>query len=147
MTQTVLLKLARGIQTFSRNSSGSFRSWLKTVAHHSWYDLVQSRQYKILKGGTGLRQQLESTEAPDDLAAQLEDEWDQELMKLATDRVKTRVQPKTWEAFEMTAIQGQSTDNVAERLEMSLSAVYKAKSNVVKMLQEESELLEATEFS
>ena len=58
-----------------------------------------------------------------------------------------RVNPKTWQAFELTAIEQLPSNEVAERLEMRLEAVYKAKSNVLKLLREEVEGLEQAEFA
>jgi len=145
--QTVLLKLSREIGKFEKRHNGSFRAWLKTVSHHAWHDLVTSRQHKIAKGGDALERKLASEEARDDLAKQLEAGWDQELMQLASDRVQLRVQPKTWQAFQLAAVESLAGESVAVQLEMSLVSVYKAKSNVLKLLQEEVQSLEASEFS
>ena len=142
VTQTVLLKMAKNIGQFDKQV-GSFRGWLKTISHHAWYDLVNSRQHQVAKAG----ERLESEEARDDLTRQLEAAWDQELMQLASDRVRLRVHPKTWKVFELTAIEGVPGQTVADQLEMNLPAIYKAKSNVMKMLQDEAQSLERTEFA
>ena len=147
VSQVVLTKLAKEIGKFEKRSDGSFRGWLKTVSHHCWYDLVTSRQHKIAKGGEELERKLDSEEARDDLTKQLEAAWDQELLQLASDRVRLRVQPKTRQAFELSAVENLAGDDVASRLEMNLSTVYKAKSNVLKLLQEEVKNLEQTEFA
>jgi len=146
VTQTVLLKMAKNIGKFDKRI-GSFRGWLKTISHHAWYDLINSRQHKVAKGGETLAQRLESEEARDDLARQLEAAWDQELMQLASDRVRLRVHPKTWKAFELTAIEAVPGQTAADQLEMNVPAIYKAKSNVMKMLQDEAQSLERTEFA
>ena len=143
--QTVLLKLSKEIGKFDKQI-GSFRAWLKTISHHAWYDLVQSRGHKVAKGGEALERRLASEEARDDLAKQLEAAWDQELMQLASCRVQLRVQPKTWRAFQLIAVERLSRDDVAEQLGMSVAAVYKAKSNVLKLFQEEVRNLEESEF-
>ena len=145
VTQAVLVRMVRNIGKFDKRV-GSFRAWLKTIAHHAWYDLINSRQHKVRKGGETLERRLESEKARDDLARQLESAWDQELLQLASDRVRLRVRPKTWSAFEQTAIQGVAGQDVADELGMNLPAVYKARSNVTKLLQEEIQSLEDTEF-
>ena len=144
--QTVLLKLSKEIARFDKQR-GSFRGWLKTVAHHAWYDLIQSRGHKLAKGGEELERRLSSEEARDDLAKELEAAWEQELMQLASGRVQLRVKPKTWQAFQLAAVQHLPGDEVAEQLEMSLASVYKAKSNVLKLFHEEVRSLEESEFS
>ena len=52
-------------------------------------------------------------------------------------RVRLRVQPHTWEAFRMVALDGMSGAAVGERLGMKVATVYVARSKVQKMLQEE----------
>lgn len=147
VAQNVLLKLSREITKFEKREDGSFRGWLKTVAHHAWHDLVTSRQHTIARGSEDVRKQFETEEARDDLAKELEAAWDQELMQLASDRVQLRVHPKTWRAFRLSAIELIPGEQVAEKLEMNLPTVYKAKSNVLKMLQAEVQQLEQSEFA
>jgi hypothetical protein len=50
---------------------------------------------------------------------------------------RLRVQPKTWEAFRLLALEDHSGNEVAERLGMKVSAVFVAKRNVRKMIEEE----------
>ena len=145
VTQVVLVKMVKSIGKFDKQV-GSFRAWLKTISHHAWYDLIKTRQYKVVKGGETLSRRLQSEEARDDLGRQIEAAWDQELLQLASDRVRLRVHPNTWSAFDRTAIQGVAGQDVADELGMNLPAVYKARSNVTKLLQEEIQSLEKTEF-
>jgi RNA polymerase sigma-70 factor (ECF subfamily) len=57
-------------------------------------------------------------------------------------RVRQRVQSQTWEAFRLTAIEGQSGATVASQLGIPVTSVYKAKSNIQKQLEAEVHLLE-----
>lgn len=147
VTQAVLLKLAKGIQRFNKDSGGSFRAWLKTLAHHAWYDLVSSRQHKLAAGSTDLATALESLDAKDELAQCLETEWEQELIQLASVRIKKRVDEKTWQAFKLMTTESLSAQEVSSQLGINLTSAYKAKSNVLKMLKEEVARLEASEFA
>jgi RNA polymerase sigma-70 factor (ECF subfamily) len=51
-------------------------------------------------------------------------------------RVRERVEPHTWEAYRLTALEGQAGAAVAGQLNMEVGTVYKAKSKVHAMLQE-----------
>ena len=62
---------------------------------------------------------------------------EQDLVDLASERVRLRVKAKTWQAFELAALFGMSGEEIAERLGMPLASVYVARHNVVKMLREE----------
>jgi RNA polymerase sigma-70 factor (ECF subfamily) len=52
-------------------------------------------------------------------------------------RVQLRVAPQTWEAYRLTAPEGVSGAEAAERINMQVTQVYLAKRRVQKLLQEE----------
>ncbi len=80
---------------------------------------------------------LQSLEARTDLLSRLDTEFDQEMLAEAMGRVQQRVEPHTWEAFRLTAIEDRSGADVAELLQVKVATVFKAKSKVLKMLQDE----------
>ena len=83
--------------------------------------------------------QLNQLEARDDLARRLAEEFDLELLERANDEVQGLVEPQTWQAFRLTAEEGLSGAEVAQRLNMSVAAVFKARSRVQQMLRERVE--------
>jgi RNA polymerase sigma-70 factor (ECF subfamily) len=142
VTQTVLAKLLRSMQTFEYDPSHRFRGWLKTVAHHAWQDLIRARRELAAGGDASSSDPLALLAARDDLAARVEAAYEQEVLETALARVRGRVQPQTWDAFRMAAFDGLSGAEVAARLGMAITSVYKAKSNVQKMLEAEVRDLE-----
>ena len=142
VTQTVLLKLAEKMQTFVYDPSRSFRAWLKTVARHAWSDSWDSRDRAVASGGTEAVQMLHTVEAREDLLQRLEEEFDRELLEEAVSRVRQRVTPRTWRAYEMMAIEGRAGAETAQALDMKVATAFVAKSKVQKMLQEERQKLE-----
>jgi RNA polymerase sigma factor (sigma-70 family) len=142
VTQTVLVKLAEKMRTFSYDSSRSFRAYLKTLTHYAWRDFLESRKGAAGSGDTQVMLFLQTIAARDDLLEHLHAEFDQELLEEAIERVQERVEPHTWAAFRLTAIDGLSGAAVAEQLKMKVTTVFKAKSKVQKMLQEEVKRLE-----
>jgi RNA polymerase sigma-70 factor (ECF subfamily) len=145
ITQTVLLKLLQAIQTFQYDPQLRFRAWLKTIAHHAWRDLLRG-QRQLASGGDDARYDpLQSLEARDDLAAWIEGAYEQELLDEAVVRVRPRVQPQTWDAFRLTTYDGLSGAEAAARLGMAITSVYKAKSNIRKLLEAEVRSLEGAQ--
>jgi RNA polymerase sigma-70 factor (ECF subfamily) len=142
VTQTVLLKLLRAVQTFHYDPNQKFRAWLKTVTHHAWRDLVRSRRPIAGGGESPIGGLLQSLAARDDLAAWMEGAYEQELLDAAAARVRLHVQPRTWDAFCLTTYEGLSGAEAAERLGMAITSVYKAKSNIRKRLEAEVRQLE-----
>jgi RNA polymerase sigma-70 factor (ECF subfamily) len=143
VTQNVLLILAGRLRDFSYDPAGSFRAWLKTVAHDVWGKYVAGRQRPGQgSGDSGVLDRLQSLEAHDDLAARLEDEFDRELLDRAMLLVAQRVETHTWQAFRLLALEGLSGAEAAARLGTPVAMVYVARSRVQKLLQEEIGRLE-----
>jgi RNA polymerase sigma-70 factor (ECF subfamily) len=146
VTQTVLVGLATKLRGFVYDPTRSFRAWLKTLTRHAWSDFAADQRRAVAAaGGSGMFEALHTVEARDDLERRLEEAFDLELLELASNRVRERVEPQTWEAFQLTALDGLSGAEAASRLGMSVASVYKAKSNVQKMLQAEIAQLAAIE--
>ncbi len=144
VTQMVLLKLAIKMRTFVYQPGGSFRAWLKTLARHAWSDFVAEQERS--EGDPSVnREALETLAACDDLETRLAEAFDLELLEAASARVRERVEPQTWEAFRLTALEGLSGAETAARLGLKVSNVFKAKSMVQKYLQEEIRLLERSD--
>ena len=138
VTQDVLLKLSRAMKDFTYDPSRSFRAWLKTLTNHALSDFLESRPRAGLgSGDSKVGIMLHTIEARADLLQRLEEEFDRELLEAAMTRVRLRVAPQTWEAFRLTALEGLSGAEAAERIPMQVAQVFVAKRRVQKLLQEE----------
>jgi RNA polymerase sigma factor (sigma-70 family) len=134
VTQQVLLKLATKLPEFAYDPTRSFRSWLRTLTYHAWADFLTGRD-GVASGHPAAWAALSTAEAREDLLQRIEDEFDLELLEQAMARVRGRVEPATWEAFRLTALEGVPAAEVARRLGKQLATVYVLRSNVQKMLQ------------
>ena len=72
---------------------------------------------------------------PDPEAA-WEQEYQQQLFRLAAAEVRDTFAPATWQAFWRTAVEGRSAAAVAAELGLSVGAVYVARSRVLARLAE-----------
>jgi RNA polymerase sigma factor (sigma-70 family) len=146
VTQTVLVKLAEKMRTFSYDPSRSFRAYLKTITNYALCDFLESRKRPgAAGGGSQVLDLLQTIEARADLVEELKTAFDHELLDEAMERVRRRVEPHTWEAFRQTAVDGLSGAEVARKLAMKVATVFKARSKVQQMLQEEMRTLEKPE--
>jgi RNA polymerase sigma factor (sigma-70 family) len=146
VTQEVFLNLSVRMQVFRYDPKGSFRAWLKTLTHHAWQDYLESQRKPGQGGGShSAMARLEAIEARDDLVRRMAEAFDEESFKEAAARVRLRVDPRTWDAFQLLAIEGRSGAEVAGRLEMKVATVYVARSKVQRMLREEVRRLEPEE--
>ena len=143
VTQMVLTQLARQMRGFDYDPSRSFRGWLRTLTRHAWSDFAQARRRGgRASGDSGTAAALHMLPARDDLVARLEGQFDQEVLEEATARVRLRIDPTTWEAFQLLAVEGLSGAEAARRLNRSIAAVFKARTRVQAMLRDEVARLE-----
>jgi RNA polymerase sigma-70 factor (ECF subfamily) len=143
VAQDVLLKLHGRMAAFAYDASGSFRAWLKTLAHHAWRDLVvERRRAGIGTGETAMATFLNNLAAGGDLAGDLQEESRRELLDHTMARVKARVLSQTWDAFRLTALKGCTGAAATAQLQMRTAQVYLARSKVKKRIQEEVRRLE-----
>ena len=147
VTQEVLVKLVGAMQSFVYDPSrGSFRGWLKTVTANAVRDLGRNWQRKGRASGDDQLQRLaasvEDTASIQALEEAINRAHREEILQEAEARVSLRVEPHTWKAYRLTAVEQQPAAQVARELEMRISEVYVAKSRVIKMLRETVAVLE-----
>jgi RNA polymerase sigma-70 factor (ECF subfamily) len=143
VTQKVLVQLLAKMKEFVYDPSRSFRAWLKTVTHHAWRNWATSQQRQPAgSGDSGIREHLLTVPAREDLVHRLEQEFDRELLEMASARVRLRVAPHNWEAFRLTTLEGVPVEEAAQQLHMKIANIYAAKSRVQKLLREETERME-----
>lgn len=136
VTQATLVRLAKAMQEFQYDSNLRFRGWLKTVTHNAWQDLLRVRK-PLPTDGLGDQNPLLTLTARDDLTERIQAAHNRDLLEQAFARVKLRVEPKTWRAFQLTALDGIGGSEAAAQLGIRLTSIYKARSNVQKLLAEE----------
>ena len=141
VAQEVLVKLFAAMSKFQYDPARSFRAWLKTVTKHAWCDFLAARKKDPGRNAGPLDTIADSADAQSDLERQLEDAFDAELIDLAMHRVKKRVKPGTWQAFQLTVVEGLSGADAAQKLQIPVAHVFVAKNRVQKMLQEEARIL------
>jgi len=141
-TQNVLAKLSQMLHEFQYDPARRFRSWLKTVTNNACNDYADQLKAGTGTGDSAVLDLLQTQEARNDLARNLEEAFDHELLETAMHTVRERVAPQTWEAFRLTALEHLHGAEVAGRLSIPVSAVFVAKHRVKKLLQDEVARLE-----
>ena len=143
VAQIVLLEIARQMSHFEYDPARSFRGWLRTISRRAWYRFALSPNGQLRgSGDTQIASMLESVEARDDLQQRLEEQFDVELLEAASARIRLRLDPKTWQAFELVVYEQLSGAEVAGRLGMKVGGVYAAKCRVQRMLEQEIQRLD-----
>ena len=145
LVQRVMVSVARGVDRFEPNPErGRFRTWLYTITQREFLKEVQAiRRHRAL-GGTEVQSLLADVAAASD-SAEFSLEHRRSVFRWASLRVKAQVKLDTWRAFWLTAVEQQSIEATALELEMSVGAVYVARSRVMARLQAEVATYEDSE--
>lgn len=136
LTQEVLAVLVRELPHFERRREGSFRAWLRQVTVNRIRAYWRDRRRRPADGADGFLDRL--ADPASELARQWDREHDRQVSRRLMDLVKPDFTAVTWEAFRLTALDGQPSAEVAGRLGISANAVLLAKSRVLKRLRDEA---------
>lgn len=141
-TQEVLLKLVSLMRESRYDPDrGSFRGWLKTITSNLLRDVMRMQKTRPSSSGSEHHWKqlinLQDETSFEELALLIERGYEQELLAIASDRVRNRVREKTWAAYYLTAVEGKPAATAAETLSVGISEVYVGKSRVIKMLRRE----------
>jgi RNA polymerase sigma factor (sigma-70 family) len=144
VTQTILTTLVVRLRQFQYDPAKKFRAFLRKMTNDAVCDALRASQRGrvVGTGGSNTVEVLETLAAREDLVQRIEKEFDLDLLEKATERVRLRVAPQTWEAYRLTAEEQLPGAEVASRLGMREGAVYEAKSNVLRLLRQELHELE-----
>jgi DNA-directed RNA polymerase specialized sigma24 family protein len=142
--QETLLVILAQIRGFERRGIGSFRGWMKTISWRCWCDvLAKAERAKNHLLSKSLR---ESPAAYESLEADFEKLAIHELLQSSMSIVKRRVEPKTWEAFYLTAMEQVPAGQAAAKLDMQVDAVYAARCRVQRWITQEFKRLDRPSF-
>jgi RNA polymerase sigma-70 factor (ECF subfamily) len=123
---------------------GSFRGWLYTVTRNKLYNFLDGRRRRERGSGDPATQDLlDEQPGREDGTADLWDrEYERRVFAWAVDQVRGEFQETTWQAFWLTAVEGQGAKEAGAKLGLSPGAVYVAKSRVLARLREQVRQLE-----
>jgi len=157
VVQDVFISVLDSLPAFhAQPGKGSFRAWLRTVTRRRIADYIQRRGSVRGRGGTTAQQILLEVPASVGLpegegrtGASVQGDSCGPLSgstrARALEWLRSEFGPKTWQAFWLIVVERQRPEEAASKLGMSLMAVYKAKSRVMRRIRQELDGLEGLE--
>jgi RNA polymerase sigma factor (sigma-70 family) len=169
VVQETIISVAKKMPEFKCDpAAGSFRSWLLTLTRWRITDQLRKRgkgphASALPDEGevqnqpsqrTTPPQSLEDTartstieRIPDPVGSELEmiwnEEWEKNLLQVATERIKHRVDPEDFQMFDFLVLKQWPARKVASKLAANLARVYAAKYRVSALLKKEIKLIES----
>jgi RNA polymerase sigma-70 factor (ECF subfamily) len=142
VTQNVFTTLLKQLQTFDR-SQARFRTWLYRIVVSRICDWCEQPAQRYERGTDAARALLASEQARRDLEARLNEEFDLELLETAERNVRLRVEPQTWDAYQLCCKEHRKPREAAERLGLPAGHVSKYALRVRDLVTREIAALEA----
>jgi RNA polymerase sigma-70 factor (ECF subfamily) len=139
MAFEVFVVLLEKIRTFQYNpTKGRFRGWLKTLTHRLMARMKRRGKIHFVPGDF-----LDDLAAEEDLAKRIDAEFDLELLELAKESVRSRVEDQTWRIFVEIVERGRKPADVAVDMGIRVGTVYQAKYAVIQALKAETKAAES----
>jgi len=130
LVQIVMAEVFKGRASFLYDRShGRFRDYLKAIIHNQAVNLLRQRR--------NVETPLDRDDFVQDnrLEEHWNDEWRGHLLQMALAELKNQVEPLTFQAFMLYAVQERKCGEVADFLDISNNSVYVAKSRCLDMLK------------
>lgn len=148
--QEVMLRLSQVVNKWSPHAhDSSFRGWLYRVARNTMLQFLRNKKLPMVplasESAGGSREELvaplvEENGSPFDV------EFLRQVLRYVAEKIEGEFDPVNWSAFWLTYAKRQEISHVAERLEISVSRVYVARSRILKRLKREVERMTESDW-
>jgi len=146
LAQQILIAVAAAIGHYEKSPEIPFRHWLRRVIRNAIASSLARRPHDRAAGGTTIQTLLAEQPGLDQASDGLvELEYRRELFLQAARFVRADVAEETWQAFELTVVDGCSIERAAAELGKSVGTIYAARSRVMRRLREAVRELEHSE--
>jgi len=146
--QEVMLKLSQVIHKWSPDkNNATFRGWLYRVARNTLINYLKSSKHlnELALVGFDLDGIAESKDEP--LRSFVDLEFSRQVLIHVSRKVELEFTPTNWQAFWLSYAKRDSIENVAQKLCISKSRVYIARSRILHRLKREVELLAKNDWN
>ncbi len=135
--QQVFLSISKSIEGWTPGDlQPPFRAWLTTIARNAITKALTRRPRDAATGSTSMVELLEAQPDPQATTAEIQAEARKELIRWATEQIRSEFSEATWNVFWLTAIEGVPIAEVAKSTGRSAGAVYVARYRVIARLKE-----------
>jgi RNA polymerase sigma-70 factor, ECF subfamily len=135
--QQVFLSISKSIEGWVPGDlQPPFRAWLTTIARNAITKALTRRPRDAATGSTSMVELLDAQPDPQETTAEILAEARKELIRWATEQIRSEFSEATWNAFWQTAIEGVPIAEVAKSTGRSAGAVYVARYRVIARLKE-----------
>ena len=138
VAQTVMVSVSQAVGRWQPDADrGKFRTWLNRIAVNATLNALTRRKPDQGTGDTASLNLLAQQPCRDGPVSKLVRlEYRRESFRVAARQIKSQFDPKTWQSFWLTAVEGFTAQSAADQLGKKPGSIYTARSRVMKRLQE-----------
>lgn len=133
VVQDMLIRVLKGISSFQRNETGSFRAWLFRLLKNAWIDRLRHNP----NTARILEDPCLSSASTDPLEIIAEEEYRQYVIRRVHAKVLAEFSPANQLVFQRLVVEDQPATKVASDLGLSVNAVYLIRSRMLRRIRED----------
>jgi len=154
VVQETMASISRMMPAFDYQRAGSFKQWLLRLTAWRIKDQIRKRQLGIrhpnpAATGTTRTATIERLADPavPELAALWEEEWKNNLLEVALERVKQQVDPRQYQMFDFYVLKEWPVSRVTNALNVNRGQVYLAKHRISTLIKKEIASLQTNPYN
>ena len=150
VVQETVLSVCKSMRTFEYDvKNGSFKAWLLRLTQWRIADQLRRRQ-KAIKSiasretstGTATIEKI-ADPASQPLEAAWDEEWEENLLEVAVERVKRKVNPHHYQVFDLYVLQKWPVARIAQALHVGPGKIYLIKHRISNLIKKEIAYLQS----
>jgi RNA polymerase sigma factor (sigma-70 family) len=143
VVQETMVMVAKAMPSFNYDRSlGSFKGWLFTITRRTVSRQFGKREHDSARQGDNGSLLEDMPQQAGGFEAQWEEDWRNNMLDLAIDRVRRRVKPKQFQMFDLYVTQNLPMEQVTQILNVNAAQVYMAKLRISSAIRQEVSQLE-----
>ena len=138
LAQQVLVSVAGAVGRWEQSRPTTrFRHWLRRITKNAIVNAVSRTPRDRADGSLSSDEILKATPQRDSATEELITlEYRRELFLRAVEIVRRDASTETWQAFELTTIEGRGKSEAAEQLGTTIGAIYASRSRILKRIRD-----------
>lgn len=144
VVQETVLSVCKSMRTFEYDAkNGSFKGWLLRLTQWRISDQLRRRQKAIkpvagkeTSTGTGTVERI-ADPAGQHLEAAWDEEWEKNILEVAIERVKRKVNPHHYQVFDLYVLQKWPISRITRALNIGSGRVYLIKHRISSLIKKE----------
>ncbi len=142
LTQEILVRVWAKLPSFEYDAGQSFRAWLWTLSRHVFLDSARRKSFVTNLDQARVEDVL--AKQADEIATNIDREFERELLQLACTEVRRVVAPRDWDVFTSSTFNNIKAKQLAHQYHLSVGAVYVVNQRIRRKIKDSMETLEAS---